>query len=213
MNRDTMKLRTPTADELRLVYERDLSEAFPPQELKPLRNIVQMTQRGKYAPLCLYDGAEIVGECFLWLGRPGWMLLDYLCVTRTRRNTGLGAYMLQALLGLYPDSVIIGEVEAVEHAPVPEMASRRIGFYLRNGARLAGVDTELFGVHYKTLYYSRTPRPDAEIWREHAAIYKTSFPPDEYERYERYIQIPRRTTGAPSPLSLEALETLRENLP
>lgn len=201
MNRDTMKLRTPTADELRLVYERDLSEAFPPQELKPLRNIVQMTQRGKYAPLCLYDGAEIVGECFLWLGRPGWTLLDYLCVTRTRRNAGLGAYLLQALLTRYPDGVIIGEVEAVEHAPDPDMAARRMGFYLRNGARLAGVDTEIFGVHYKTIYWSRTPYPDAEISREHAAIYKTSFTPD---KYGRYIQIPRRTSGAPSPVAWEA---------
>ena len=27
----------------------------------------------------LFDGDEIVGECFLWLGRPGWALLDYLC--------------------------------------------------------------------------------------------------------------------------------------
>lgn len=201
MNRDTMNLQTPTADELRLVYDRDLSEAFPPQELKPLRNIVDMTRRGKYAPLCLYDGAEIAGECFLWLGRPGWMLLDYLCVTRARRNAGIGAYMLQALLNKYPDGVIIGEVEAVEHAPDPAMAARRMGFYLRNGARLAGFDTEIFGVHYKTIYWSRTPRPDAEICREHAAIYKTSFTPD---KYGRYIQIPRRTTGAPSPVAWEA---------
>ena len=201
MNSDTMELRTPAPDELRLVYERDLSEAFPPQELKPLRNIEQMTQCGKYAPLCLYDGADIIGACFLWLGRPGWMLLDYLCVTRARRNAGLGAYLLQALLERYPDSVVIGETEAAEHAPDPDMAARRMGFYLRNGARLAGADTEIFGVHYKTIYWSRTPYPDAEILREHAAIYKTSFPPD---KYERYIQIPRRTSGTPSPIVWKA---------
>ena len=148
---ERMELKTPTAAELRLAYERDLAEAFPPQELKPLRNIVDMTRRGKYVPLCLYDGAEIAGECFLWSGRPGWALLDYLCVTRARRNTGLGAYMLRALLELDPGSVIVGEVEAVEHAPDPAMAARRLDFYRRNGARWADVEADIFGVHYQII--------------------------------------------------------------
>lgn len=208
MNSDTMKLRTPAPDELRLAYERDISQAFPPQELKSLRIIENMTRRGKYMPLCLYDGAEIVGECFLWFKRPEWLLLDYLCVTRTRRDAGLGSYILQALLRQYPDSVVIVETEAPEHAPDPDMAARRMGFYLRNGARLAGFDTEIFSVHYKTFYLSRVPYPDAEISREHAAIYKTGFPPDVYERY---IQIPRRTTGAPSPIPPEVLDAIRES--
>ena len=91
------ELKTPTPDELRLAYDRDLAEAFPPQELKPLKHIERMTERGFYYPLCLRDGGEIIGECFLWAGRPGWLLLDYLCVTRTRRNAGLGAYLLDAM--------------------------------------------------------------------------------------------------------------------
>ena len=198
---DRMELRTPTAAELRLAYERDLAEAFPPQELKPLRNITDMTRRGKYAPLCLYDGAEIAGECFLWAGRPGWMLLDYLCVTRARRNAGLGAYMLRALLERYPESVIIGEVEAVEHAPDPAMAARRMEFYRRNGARWADVEADIFGVHYQIIYWADAPRPDSEIQREYAEIYRSVFTP---EKYARYIRIPRDSTGAPSPVPWEA---------
>ena len=199
---ETLELRTPTPEELRFAYARDLAEAFPPQELKPLRNIERMTARGKYAPLCLYDGAEIVGECFLWFGNPGWALLDYLCVTRARRNGGLGAYLIDLMRKRYPDGVIIGEAEAPEHAPNPELAERRLGFYLRNGARLAGVDTEIFGVHYKTLYWAAAPRSDAEIWHEHADIYRTSFTPD---KYERYIKIPRSpSAGAPTPVVWDA---------
>ena len=198
---DCMELKTPTAAELRLAYERDLAEAFPPQELKPLRNIVDMTRRGKYVPLCLYDGAEIAGECFLWSGRPGWALLDYLCVTRARRNAGLGAYMLRALLERCPDSVIVGEVEAVEHAPDPAIAARRLDFYRRNGARWAGVEADIFGVHYQIIYWADGPRPDSDIQREYAGIYRSAFTPD---KYARYIQIPRETSGAPSPVPWEA---------
>lgn len=197
-----MELRTPTPDELRRAYARDLTEAFPPQELKPLRNIKQMTARGKYAPLCLYDGAEIAGECFFWLGNPGWLLLDYLCITQARRNDGLGAYLLTVMRRRYADSVIIGEAEAPEHAPDATIAERRLAFYLRNGARLAGFDTEIFGVHYKTIYWAAAPRPDAEILREHAAIYRSSFMP---RKYERYIKIPREASaGPPSPIVWDA---------
>lgn len=195
---DALELRAPTASELRGAYERDLEEAFPPQELKPLRHIVRMTEEGRYAPLCLYDGGELVGECFLWTGRPGWALLDYLCVTRTRRNAGLGARLVSAMLTRYPDSVILGEAEAPEHAPDAALAVRRLDFYRRNGAFLAGCDTEIFGVHYKTLYWADAPRPDGDISREHANIYRSAFPPD---KYDRYIRIPREPdAGPPSPL-------------
>lgn len=201
MSSERMELRTPTASELRLAYERDLAEAFPPQELKPLRNIVDMTRRGRYAPLCLCDGAEIAGECFLWEGRPGWMLLDYLCVTRARRDAGLGAYMLRALLERYPESVIIGEVEAVRYAPDPDMAARRLEFYRRNGALWTGVEADIFGVRYQIIYWANAARPDDEITREYAAIYRSSFTP---EKYARYIRIPRDSTDAPSPVAWEA---------
>jgi hypothetical protein len=196
-----MELRMPTPEELRFAYGRDLAEAFPPQELKPLRNIEEMAGRGKYAPLCLYDGGEIAGECFLWLGRPGWALLDYLCVTRSRRDAGLGAHMLGTLRRRYPDSVIIGEAEAPEYAPNPPMAARRLAFYRRNSARMCGEEADIFGVRYRIIYWADAPRPDAEILREYAAIYKTSFTP---EKYKRYIQIPRKATGAPSPVPWEA---------
>ena len=38
-----------------------------------------------------------IGLAFLWLGHPGWALLDYLCVTASWRNDGFGAEMLRML--------------------------------------------------------------------------------------------------------------------
>lgn len=196
-----MELRMPTPDELRRSYQKDLSEAFPPQELKPLKHIINMTERGLYYPLCLYDGGEIVGECFLWAGRPGWLLLDYLCVTRTRRNAGLGAYLLDAMRQRWPDSAIIGETEVPEYAPNPPIAARRLGFYRRNGAASTGIQADIFGVRYQIICWSAAPRPDAEIQSEYENIYRSSFPPD---KYERYIKIPRRASDAPTPVPWEA---------
>ena len=87
-----MELRIPTLEQLRTVYDRDLRTAFPAAELKPLKNMEEMWAEGRYRPWCLFDGDDIAGEAFLWLGHPGWALLDYLCVAADRRNGGLGFY-------------------------------------------------------------------------------------------------------------------------
>ncbi len=73
-----MELKLPTLEQLRLVYDRDLLEAFPKAELKPLATMEKMWAEGWYKPYCLFDGEDILGEAFLWLGHPGWGLLDYL---------------------------------------------------------------------------------------------------------------------------------------
>lgn len=107
-----MELRLPSVEQLRTVYDRDLKEAFPTAELKPLRNIEKSWAEGWYKPYCLFDGDNIVGEAFLWLGHPGWALLDYLCVSSIRRNGGVGASILEKLREREADTVIFGESEA-----------------------------------------------------------------------------------------------------
>ena len=158
-----MELRMPTPEQLRTVYAADLKESFPASELKPLRAIEQMWADGRYYPWCLFDGDEIVGTCFLWMGHPGWALLDYLCVSSRRRNGGIGAVILEKMLEREQGSIILGESEAPIHAPDPAMAERRLGFYARNHARMAGYDTEMFGAHYKTLYWADAPVSDGRL--------------------------------------------------
>lgn len=181
-----MKLATP--EQTALAYERDFISAFPPAELKPLKNIQDMVRAGRYRTWCLFDGEEIVGECFLWLGHPGWALLDYLCVRSSHRNGGAGSRMLWELPRVEPDTVILVESEAPLHAPDPALAERRLGFYARNGCRTAGYDTDIFGVHYKTLYLSASPVPDGDLLREHRFIYQSAFSP---KKYDQFVRIPR----------------------
>ena len=183
-----LELRIPTEAELRAAYREDLEAAFPPDELKPLSAILRPWREGAYQPWCLYDGGSgPVGECFLWLGSPGCALLDYLCVSAGQRNGGLGSWMLDAMTRLSDWTCILGECEAPEYAPDPALAARRMEFYFRSGARLAGYDTELFGVRYRTLYWAGRPLDDSALSAEHRKIYRLEEMP---ERIRNLFQIP-----------------------
>ncbi len=94
-----MELR-PIAD-LEQWYARELTEAFPPNERKPLAEIRALLEAGRYEALGLYDGAALLGYANLWRepAAPGYVLLDYLGVTASRRNGGLGSLILRKLAG------------------------------------------------------------------------------------------------------------------
>ena len=190
-----MELRIPTLEQLQTVYNSDMKSAFPAAELKPLSAIQRMWREQRYKPYCLFDGDDIGGGGFLWLGHPGWALLDYLCVSSRARNAGLGALILAKLREVEPGTVVFGEAEAPEHAPDPAMAERRLGFYARNGLQTAGYDTEVFGVHYKTLYLADHKVEDAALMAEHDFVYKNSFTPEKYAKYVRIPYDPAKVPG------------------
>ena len=170
-----------------MVFRRDMVEAFPEAELKPLAAMERLWADGWYKPYCLFDGDEIVGEAFLWLGHPGWAIVDYLCVSASRRNDGLGAEIIRMLQELEPETVFFGEAEAPEHAPDPDMANRRLGFYARCGLRMADYDTAMFGIHYKTLYFCKGEVDQQRLMQEHDFIYRSTFDP---EKFRKYVRIP-----------------------
>ena len=194
-----MEMRLPSLEQLRTIYDRDLKAAFPAAELKPLKDMEKMWAEGWYRPWCLFDGDDIVGECFLWLGHPGWALLDYLCVASDCRNGGLGSAILGKLREREEGTVVFGESEAPEHAPDPAMAERRLGFYARNGLRTAGYDTEMFGIHYKTLYLAAGEVDEKALMEEHRFVYENTFSPEKFQKYVRIPYDPKKGPGARVP--------------
>ena len=191
-----MEMRLLRGDEMALFYDRDLDDAFPGAELKPLRVMEEARQTGKYHPWGLFDGEDLVGGAFTWEYAPGWVLFDSLCVARHRRNDGLGAQLIAKLVECERGKVLFGESEVPDCAPDPEMARRRLGFYARCGLRTAGYDTEMFGVHYKTLYLAGGPVDDAALMEEHRFVYENTFSAD---KYHKYVRIPFDPKAAPGP--------------
>lgn len=186
-----MNLRVMSPEELKRTYEKDLKEAFPPSELKPLASMEEMRRKGLYDPLGFYDEAgEAQGYILLWRHRDGrYILIDYLCVPAGKRNGGTGSRMLEAVRAYYPaGTVLIGESEAPTGDPAQDgLILRRLGFYARSGAVTLGYDCALFGVHYKNICWSEEPPDEAEVLRKHQEIYLEQF---GRGRYDRYIQLP-----------------------
>lgn len=182
------KLHPLTHDQMAAAYSSVFREAFPPEELKPLESIRAMTEGGFYRSWGLFrDGEPLAYACLWWDGN--YILIDYLCVPRQKRNGGYGSAMLSALREAFPpDTVFFGEVEApTGDAEADEIIYRRLGFYRRSGAKMLGYDCALFGVHYKTIAWANSAVNEAEVLRRHAGLYRRWFSP---EMYARAIQIP-----------------------
>ncbi|MDO4650550.1 MAG: GNAT family N-acetyltransferase [Eubacteriales bacterium] len=130
-----MKFRQLAENEIQNWYEKELLEAFAPQECKPLEDIRKLMAEGRYEIWGLVDGDELLGYATLWMA-PGipLVLLDYLGVTAKRRSSGLGAEILQRLKA--QGRAMVLESEEVIPGGDPEenhIRSRRIAFYKRNG--------------------------------------------------------------------------------
>lgn len=186
-----MRFHLMNSDELRIAYETDLTEAFPPAELKPLSAMEDLRAKGLYDPLCLIgEDGTILGYALLWRHRDGrYILIDYLCVPASMRNRGVGARLFAAMREHYPkNTVFIWESEApTGDSTQDEMILRRLGFYERCGGTILSYDCALFGVHFKDLALASPMPPEDEILRKHQEIYRAQFSP---QRYAQFIQIP-----------------------
>ena len=174
-----MYLNVMTPEELERAYRTDLTEAFPPSELKPLGAMEAMRRQGVYEPLGLRDGTgDVLGYILLWKHEDGrYVLVDYLCVPAGKRNGGTGGMLLREAIVRSPkDTVFIGETEAPTGDPERDgMILRRLGFYARNGAKTLDYDTALFGVHFKTICWADPMPEEGEILRKHQEIYLRQF--------------------------------------
>ena len=145
-----MTLRELDLTELRRLHETELHEAFPPEELKPCAAMETLVRAGVYHPMGAWEGDTLVGYAILWES-PGsrYVLIDYLGVTASRRNRGLGGKILGRLRETFRDwDGIIVESEAPDGGEQDALRRRRMDFYRRSGFTFLDYDCILFGVHY-----------------------------------------------------------------
>ncbi len=109
-----MHLNELNREELSALYRSQMTRDFPPQELKPLKSMLELMEEGRYQALGLFDGDELLGYALVWR-EPGvpFALLDYLGTLPGVRNRGLGGQMLDRLADYYREERgIFGEAES-----------------------------------------------------------------------------------------------------
>ena len=184
--------------ELTRVYLDEMRRDFPPTELKPLSMILNSEADGTAHTWGVFDGETLAA--YLLMVRPAGSRvsqLDYFAVLPEYRAAGLGAQLLADLPQHERGAqAILIEAECPDKAEDETMAVRRLGFYARCGLRIAGYDTEMFGVHYKTLYLANGPVDDAALMEEHRFVYENTF---SAEKYHKYVRIPFDPKAAPGP--------------
>ncbi len=179
--------RTLSSAEFAAAYDEVFTEAFPPEELKPLFAMERMIAQGQYEALGFVRSGRVEGYACCWLDGDV-VLLDYLCVPASQRSGGIGSAMIAALLSRYEGGCLLAEAEApTGDADADAMIERRLGFYRRSGGRMLGYDTALFGVHYKTICWGGEDKAEEELLRRHDGFYRRNIPA---ERYAAFIQIP-----------------------
>ena len=182
-----MELKLLSKAELTDLYRQEMTADFPRSELKPLKGMLNLMDRGVYDPLLVTDGGEAVGYAMVWLpnDREG-ALLEYFGVLRGKRSGGIGSRILTLLAERYGQ--LFGEAEAPTSDDPAEndLRRRRIGFYERNGFRVLDYECALFGVHFNCLY--RGPETnDRAVEAMHRGVYAAWF---SGSHMARYIQLP-----------------------
>lgn len=179
--------------EITKIYETRMTRDFPPMELKPLHNIIDMMEQGIYESLFVYD-QEPVGYALVLLPKGiSYGLLDYLGTFSEKRNLGYGGQVLEELRKYYQDRTLMIESEYPEDAPDRKMAVRRLQFYQRNGAVDTGVESRIFGAHYVNLILSGQHNdmtcalPPAEEVKDVLVQLYTGMLPDE-EKRRKYLE-------------------------
>ncbi len=130
------------SDEDAMQICRIAEESFPPEERDPCQVLIRSIQKGRSILYTASEKNKIIGFTTLTpLRETGMYLMEYLAVDRNSRDMGIGGKILQFIkkdLSGTKNAGLILEVERPDEVTGDEKAirQRRIGFYLRNGAKM-----------------------------------------------------------------------------
>lgn len=182
-----MELRELSTLQIIFVYNTYMKEDFPPDELKPLKTILDMMDKGIYECLGLYQDNEFVAYAYFVRNQERRvLLLDYLAVCPQHRSGGYGSMFLEKMKDYYKEeNAVILECESERTAPDEEqrrIRRRRIAFYKRNGCRSTRTKAYLFQVEYDILYLPLAAK-EVDAALELYGLYRCMFPPAVFEKH------------------------------
>lgn len=195
-----MQLKQLTIADIRFIFDELLAEDFPAAERKPFAMIAPLAEAGMYLGYGLYDGDTLCAYALFVRAAAGrWLLLDYLAVTRARRAAGLGSRFLSELAAYdHGFDGFLGEIEHIAlgaDAEETAIRQRRLAFYQRNGWRLSGVCTRVYGVTYNIILlpFSGAALSDDAVQQELDQVYCAMFPPQFYRQEVAFLAQPVET--------------------
>lgn len=182
-----MEPKLLSLSQLKDIYTPCLARDFPADELMPLRRMEALTQTGNQTSLGFYDSQGLAAYAVFIL-RPGSpaALLNYFAVQPRCRGMGVGTACLQQLGQAAKESgagYVVFEVESPTSASSPaerEIRQKRIAFYLRGGAKPAGVSSWLYGVDYDIMFLpgERPPAGSSQVKADLEELYHVVVPPN-----------------------------------
>lgn len=180
-----MQIRRLDAAGAKQLYETRMVRDFPPGELKPFAAVEELLSAGLYEPLSFTDESGAVLAYAWQVMLPGGQagLVDYFAVRSDLRGSGIGTKALRLLREQYAPrlAALLLECEHPADAPDPAIARRRIGFYLRAGARATALESRVFGARYTVLQLPCSKAlPDARLNAELLALYSRMVPQPYY---------------------------------
>lgn len=178
-----MKNRVLRVEEYENWYDRHLCADFPANEIKPLEDVINLQQSGKYDVIVYEDGHQIIGYATIWKckGNTAY-LLDYLGVPKTLRNKGIGRKILKNLKKTVTEMEEKTNICLILESETPfeedsseenQIRKRRIGFYERNGW-VKMYEMATCGMRFNAMSYESIPDNLDEIKEEHKKIYGES---------------------------------------
>ncbi len=148
-----LEQRLMNLGEFRDLYTGCLQNHFPPEEIKPFSIVEKAFNEKKYLPYGYYEEGELMAYT-LFFQEEDLLLLDYFAVMESLRGKGRGSEIIALMKeNLGKNRTIFLEVEepAAEDEKERSLQERRIQFYLRNGAEMAGVKGDVFSVIYEIM--------------------------------------------------------------
>lgn len=175
-----MKNRVLNIEEYEIWYHENLCSDFPLNEIKPLEDIISLSQAGQYVIIVYEEAGQIIGYATIWKhhGNSAY-LLDYLGVPAHLRNKGIGKNILKNLkkvviaLEQNHNICLILEAETPfdnDTSEENELRKRRISFYERNGW-IKMYEMATCGLRFNAMTYGEIPADLDNIKLEHKLVY------------------------------------------
>ena len=146
----------------------------------------ELLAAGLYEPLTFTDDTGAVLAYAWQVVLPGQQagLVDYFAVRSDLRGSGIGTRALHLLQAHYAPrlAALLLECEHPAEAPDAAIARRRIGFYLRAGARATALESRVFGARYSILQLpcGETLLPDGTLNTALQNLYSRMVPQPYY---------------------------------